>query len=460
MSVSKAALTAEGVYNMDTLKDILNDIGNFTMIVAGEEVSFPGVIGQSESGITLKCKLANSLYHKIREYDSLQIYGSVNGKEVTLLNVYFKSAVWYYDGQPTTVIFDPSEIIIGGCYATEPEVTQITISSPKFNSMLHSFPLQPSGSFSKESPSLLQYVDSPIIAANDKYGQLSIYQSFGHRWSSSVVSYEITTSASYKFDQSTKLSEAISRVAKVRNLFAFFANHYLALGNISLTNYDEGGVPHFPPNTVYLNHEEAMPSVEYPFLITSNIFEAEFETIWNKWLMMCIEAEPVITLFYEIICNRSTRINRFLNLSQAIEVYSCRYREKMAQEVANIRQCTKNGKNARIHLDHRFEDIFSMVAVPLEIDKDIIFVLSKAFSSMRNYFTHYDAEKYMEPSYQEMLAGCHILELVLLAIVYHEIGIPDDCIRDCKKRSEFQRFDEFVNMLNKNFLKAHNKSNQ
>lgn len=445
---------------MDTLKDILNEIGDFKMKIEGEEYSFPGILGQEENDVLLKCKPADSCYRKISRYNPYLIYGEVNGIEVTLLNVYFKSASWRFKNQNVTIIFDPSEIIIGKCYTTEPEVTQITISNPQFNNMFSSFPLQSSSSFSKESPSLLQYVDSPIIVANDKYGRLSIYQSFGGCWSSSLVSYEITTSASYRFDQSTKFSEAISRVAKVRNLFAFFANYYLSLGNISLTDYDEGGVPRFPPNTVYLNHEEAMPSGEHPFLITSNIFEAEFETIWNKWLSIYDEANPIVDLFYEIICNHSTRINRFLNLSQAIEVYSYRCREDEVKETARIREGTRTDKTPPIHLKHRLEDIFSMVAAPLEINESVIPALSKSLADIRNYFTHYDAKKYMEPSYQEMLAGCHILELVLLAIVYHEIGIPDSYIRDCKRRSEFQRFDEFINMLDKNFLKSHKKSKE
>lgn len=242
-----------------------------------------------------------------------------------------------------------------------------------------------------------------------------------------------------------------------RTLLVFFANHYLSFGAISFVDYDEKGVPQFPPNRVYLNHEDVIPASKHPFLISGDRVATDFESIWSKWLSIYDEASPIVDLFYEIICNRSTRINRFLNLSQAIEVYSCRYREKMAQEIANIRQHSKDGKNARIHLDHRFEDILSMVAIPLEIDQDIAFALSKSFSSIRNYFTHYDAEKYMEPSYQEMLAGCHILELVLLAIVYREIGIPDNHIRDCKKRAEFQRFDEFISMLNKDFMKSESK---
>lgn len=443
---------------MAVLKDILNEIGDFKMKIEGEEHSFPGVLRQEENDVILKCKLADSCYCKISRYDSHLIYGEVNGIEVTLLNVYFRRVNWYFENPNVTIVFDPSEIIVGKCCTTEPQVVGITISNPDFNELLLPSPLQPNNSFSQESRSLLEYADSPSIVANDKYGRLSIKKIYSSgSWSNSSINYEITTAIAYKFKTPVRLLEAVSRIAIARALLTFFANHYLSFGTISFVDYDEEGVPQFPPNRVYLNHEDVLPAPKHPFLIAGDKITTGFESIWSKWLSIYDEAKPVVNLFYEIICNRSTRINRFLNLSQAIEVYSCRYREKMAQKIANIRQHTKDGKNARIHLNHRFEDILSMVAIPLEIDQDIVFALSKSFSSMRNYFTHYDAEKYMEPSYQEMLAGCHILELVLLAIVYREIGISDDHIRDCKKRAEFQRVDEFINVLNKDFVKSENK---
>jgi len=308
---------------------------------------------------------------------------------------------------------------------------------------------------------LLEYADSPSIIANDKYGHLSIRKLYsGGCWSNSGINYEITTAITYKFKTPVNLLEAIYKIAMARALLVFFANHYLSFGIMSFVDYDEEGVPQFPPNKVYLNHEDVIPTPKCPFMIAGNIVEMGFELIWSNWLSIYDEANPIVNLFYEIICNRSTRINRFLNLSQAIEVYSCRCREDKVKKTARIREGTRVNKTPPIHLDHRFEDIFSMIAAPLEIDESVIPALSKSLADIRNYFTHYDAEKYIEPSYQEMLAGCHILELVLLAIVYHEIGIPDDCIRSCKRHVEFQRFDEFVNMLNKDFLKSRNKSKE
>lgn len=459
LKVLSLKINLNGVENMTKLEDILNSIGDFETKIADDTISSSGVLYKEENDVMLKCKFALRWYRSINPYtSSMQIYGKVNGIEVTLLGVVLKNGTHYGNEEYMSVTLDPSEIVIGKCYTAEPQIAQITISNPEFNGMLSSSPLQPNSSFSKESTALIEYTYSPPIKVVDRYGCLTINQTFGETWGRDVISYNIITAASYNFETSVGLSEAISRIAAAKNLFTFFANHYLTFGTISFLGAEEKESLTLSPYILYLNHEEIISFPQGPFLITSSKFEDNFQTIWVKWLAMYIEAEPVVALFYEIICNRSTRINRFLNLTQAIEVYSYRYREDDTKKVAQVREGTKKGKKPPVHLNHRLEDAFSIVSASLGIDESRIPDLSKSIADMRNYFTHYNAEKYIEPSYQEMIAGCHVLELVLLAIIYRHIGIPEKVIKACKRMVEFQRFDEFINLLNKEFLKSANGS--
>ena len=137
------------------------------------------------------------------------------------------------------------------------------------------------------------------------------------------------------------------------------------------------------------------------------------------------------TLFYEIICNRSTRINCFLNLSQAIEVYSNYYREKEAHNVAQADGCRKKD----IPLKYRVEDIIQYLNTYLSIDRLGIKSLSVAISNARNFFTHYNRARYKEPSFQEISAANRVLRYMLLAIIYKTIGLSDDCIKRCGETS-------------------------
>lgn len=60
---------------------------------------------------------------------------------------------------------------------------------------------------------------------------------------------------------------------------------------------------------------------------------------------------------------------------------------------------------------------------------------------MRNYYTHYNSRKYVEPSYDELFSAIHILRFILLTIVYTAVGITVDNIIECKKRAIFNKLD-------------------
>lgn len=55
----------------------------------------------------------------------------------------------------------------------------------------------------------------------------------------------------------------------------------------------------------------------------------------------------------------------------------------------------------------------------------------KCFVIARNFFTHYNKQRYNEPSIQEVLAANRVLRYVLLSIVYKTIGIESTDIKAC-----------------------------
>lgn len=434
---------------MKELEDILNCISDFHCYICDELISFPGILKNADEYIILQCKMKIEWYRKIDVYSSINIWGNVNGIPVSFLGVYLKDGVHCYERTDISLTFVPSEIITGQSTPMEIQVTQMKMSASAFNHMFSALPLQPTHSFSKDNPSVLNYTFPGVIEAADKYGKLCIYQTFKEEWSRNKINYKFSPIVEYNFHHPLKVMDAVEKLAAVRNLFVFFADHYLPLENILFESpASENEVGQEPCIcTLYLNVRENIPILQEPFLITTDAFSENFEMLWNRWLQIYEEAIYIPTLFYEIICNRSTRVNRFLNLSQAIEVYSNRYRKEAVAEAARIREKTKKGKKPPIHLNHRFEDIFMLLNSHLNIEKSKIPIISKALSDMRNFFTHYDEAKHTKPSYQEMFAACHVLEFVLLAIIYHEVGISDNYITSIKKRPQFQRLDEFVERL-------------
>ncbi len=435
---------------MKSLKKILDRIGDFSCYISDELACFSGILNGEKGNIVLRSKMKIEWYQKIDPYSSINMWGDVNGIPVSFLRVYLKGSSHRNEETTISLTFVPSEIIIGQSSSAEIQVTRMRMSISALNYM---FPTLPSHSFSEDNAPVPNYMVSHAIEADDKYGHLRLYQTVGKEWTYDAVSYKFSPIIEYQFRNPLKIMDAVAKIAAVRSLFTFFANHYLPLENITFESAESKSAENSIPRTctLYLNGGEDLPVPQEPFLLTTAAFSEKFGLVWNRWLQIYEEAMYIPTLFYEIICNRSTRINRFLNLSQTIEIYSRRYRKEAVVEVARMRERTRAERKPPIHLNHRFEDVFTLLNPYLEIAKSGIPVISKSLADMRNFFTHYDETKYAEPSYQEMTAACHILEFVLLAIIYHEVGIPDECIRSSRKRIQFQRFDEFVEMLTKDY---------
>lgn len=406
-----------------------------------------GVLRREKNNIVFQAQMALEHFKKIDElYDELQFWGTINGTPVTLMSVHSCNWSSSYGSKIVDIIFDPYEIIIGRCYEDEPKVCSISASITALYHMFSQKPLDLVFDLSKDNPYLLKYTYPKRIEVDDKYGHLQIYQTFSQKATGNAIIHSILPMIEYQFRKSVGIMDALGRIASVRNLFSFFANGYLPLENIEFADEHSEKIESQPlcDIVLYLNHQENIPSRNEPFLIRTKDFKEDFSHIWQSWLEMYEGANSILTIFYEIICNRSTRVNCFLNLAQSIEVYSGQYRKTEVAELARKYENTKPGKKPRIYLKHRFEDVFSHFNDCLEISEDEIPVLAKNLADMRNYYTHYNGENYTEPSYQEMFSATNVLRFVLLTIVYRQLGLNTEAIIDARKRVEFQFYREDI----------------
>lgn len=427
---------------MTSINDLLNKISDFKCVVDGKEIVFPGILQEENGNIILNAKFPLEQYRKIGIDADIVVLGEVSGRKATLMGCHITSASCTIGDNDISIYAVPNEIIVGGCFSSTPMAKRIIVSTPDLNYMFSgTSPLEPNVGISKDNPSVLNYTFPKPIIANDKYGEIQISQSFGAQWAVDYYKHNIISIIEYSFTTSLSLMDAVAKVSAARSLFSFFGNGYISFGDITFEIDGEENV-----YGLWLNYKEDIPAVNEPFLIETSAFENQFQKVWDAWLNLYESANPIPNLFYEIICNRSTRVNGFLNLSQAIEVYSNAFRNKQAKEIAKNDPDNKS-KNKEIKLIHRYQDILKEYNGALELIEPNIVDYAKGFSNMRNYYTHYNSSKYVEPAYDELFAASHILRFILLAIVYTAIGIPIDCILECKKRIVFSRFDDFTAVI-------------
>lgn len=427
---------------MASINDLLNKISDFKCVVGGKEIVFPGILQEENGNVILNAKFPLEQYRKIGIEADIVVLGEVSGRKATLMGCHITSASCTIGDNDISIYAVPNEIIVGGCFSSTPMAKGITVSTSDLNYMFSgASPLEPNVGISKDNPSVLNYTFPKPIVANDKYGEIQISQSFGTQWAVDFYNHNIISEIKYSFTTSLPLMDAVAKVSAARSLFSFFGNGYISFGDITFEIDGDENV-----YGLWLNYKENVPAVNEPFLIETSAFENQFQKVWDAWLNLYESANPIPNLFYEIICNRSTRVNGFLNLSQAIEVYSNAFRNKQAKEIAKNDPDNKS-KNKEIKLIHRYQDILKEYNGALELIEPNIVDYAKGFSNMRNYYTHYNSSKYVEPAYDELFAASHILRFILLAIVYTAIGIPIDCILECKKRIVFSRFDDFTAVI-------------
>ncbi len=426
---------------MSSIEDLLNKISDFKCVVDGKEVVFSGILQRENGDIILNARFPLAEYRKIGNDSDIVVLGEVAGGKATLLGCYIKSASWVMEKNDISIYAIPSEIIVGACFFSTPMAKRISVSTSDLNYMFSgSSPLKPNVCISTDNSSVLNFTFPEPIAASDKYGKIQIYQTFGTQWTADFYKYDIISIIDYSFEVPLPVMEAVAKVAAARNLFSFFGNGYISLGDITFEIDGDENV-----YGLWLNNRENVPAVHEPFLIGTSAFGDQFQKVWDAWLGLYESANPIPRLFYEIICNRSTNVNGFLNLSQAIEVYSNVFRYDKAKKLTESKGKIKN-KN-EIPLKFIYQDILSEYSGILGLNEEKIPDYAKGLSNMRNYFTHYNSKKYVEPTYDELLAATHILRFVVLTIVYIAVGIPLECVLECKKRVIFSSLDDDVHVI-------------
>lgn len=428
---------------MYRISDYLNIIGNYTCETTNGKSSLLGTLVKKEQETNcyiLQARIPISDIH-IFEVNSLDLYGMVNNMEISLLNCQVKSMSCIVESEYMNSIIELDKIVIGEHYKG---TACIQCVSAEFHALkyffLHFLPYPFTRNFKKE-----YLASNPPITADTQYGRISLQSSLAFESTYHQLNINSIPSVYYSFNAPKTVDSAISHLASLRNLFTFLADGYIEFCVVEYsTNSSTIPNPSGDAMTVFLNQPNVIAEVKEPFLVTQSGVESDFQKIVNKWLDFYQNSIYIPTLFYEIITDRSKGINEFLNLAQAIEIYSSYFRNDEAKLVCN------NDPDAEIKdmpsLKHRLTDIFSYLQAILNITDDQRDSLARIISKNRNFYTHYSS-KGKEPSFITVSRMIVLLRFVVLALVYKHIGVNDQSIQSCKSKNIYTAIDESINII-------------
>lgn len=432
---------------MKSINQLLNIIGNFELSLHEQNIKLIGSLSKRNTNIVLECQTNGDFMRElVANNDKHQIYGSIAGTEVTLLESYVTAGSFVgLDYEEGMLTITPSEIVLGRCTRDEVWVNAISACMVDLNKMFVGKILRTRFALSEENPSVLYHTFPKKISAKDKDGEICIDRGFEVHDGRDTIEFRIKPCIELKFNVPTEIHKAMTKIASVRNLLAFFADYYLPLGELSFTDEKteaEHGIGYCDCELI-LNYVEDIKTPEYPFLICTDAFENSFQDIWDKWQAFTTENKHIAALFYEMISDHSRRTNRFLNLCQCLETYSKHFR---ASEAAAIRNKYTSKKSAQVTLKHRLEDLFLHVNHYLLLKEDKCIELADTISKARNFLTHYGKGD-KEPSFDCIAYSNIFLHFTLLLVIYNMLGIDDRFILDCKSRIMYKRMSEYIEKI-------------
>lgn len=215
---------------------------------------------------------------------------------------------------------------------------------------------------------------------------------------------------------------AVQQVASIRNLFSFFTDYYLDITDFVLIyDRDKRQFAHY-----HMNYQEKQELTYRYGLLPSTFIWDNLAQMYNKWVKFSTYNHPFVWLYYEILCKHSVGVNSFLNQCQALELYSSRTpsRNEVARELYEAEMKSHNKKPQRnTPLAFRLYDLFLLIKFPFPVDKEHWLYFAKRMAKARNYFTHFSKDE-CEPSHIEIAAFTKLSRLMLINVVYTELGIP------------------------------------
>ena len=92
-------------------------------------------------------------------------------------------------------------------------------------------------------------------------------------------------------------------------------------------------------------------------------------------------------------------------------------------------------------------DILNLNNFLFKFKEDSLSEFAKSLADIRNYYTHYNDLKYIEPTYDELTAASQVLKFSLLSLIYISLDLSKNIILDCKHKVAFRDIDNNIEII-------------
>jgi len=385
--------------------------------------------------------IANTLFKRNHDdsiLDCFTIHGKVEGTLFSMINSQASAmesrlidTSQIEKGWECSIKIIPAEVVFGGFHANDDTViTSAVVNFENIDDFIHikAFETGLDGIKHVSPESVLLHLDMFSIR---------LYSTLSCQSSKKSTTYINEVKTEFVFDASTSICNARNHISVFCMLLSLLKLNYISTPSIELfirntDNYQEVQVSqnlgYYHMNYFQEKIEEVRPMPF--FLIQYEAIADIFENVVKRWYIVFEQDKPIIELFYQVLVKKSVDINKFLNLSQALEVYSNKYRKKQAK--ALVTKFPNNEvTNTSARLFHKIYDLLEYTNYCFYFSKNQINTVSRWITDTRNYYTHYGRltdRALVKPEERSIINSFMVYLLVIL--VLNKLGIPKRTIKN------------------------------
>lgn len=240
----------------------------------------------------------------------------------------------------------------------------------------------------------------------------------------------------FKYDKSQKYTDVIKDIYHFKAFLSILSKREIGIKKIEVNEN----------NLMFLNcikFIDDIPTNEWlahhynEFVLTIESINKDFLTIYDNFNILLEKSLPIFDIYLDILKYKPSDLNRFLNYTQILEYISKNYDSQNAYNV-----WVKNGKpSGRITLSDRIESIIGQVAYVWRLNSKKIYKLSRKIADGRNYYNHHTDET-KRLTNDELFRIPYFLEDVILAYIYHYIGVDNSIIKSSLNYNIY--YDKFI----------------
>ena len=424
--------------------DYIDKYGDFNIQNENGETQYKGRLIEKKNNIEVELVInsdeVKNIYNK-----ELYITGRVFSTNIALFNCIFSKCISNYFGQideksteeTSYVTLIPTEIILGYPDGVDPQT--INGISANMNQLCCFARFKdPSETGNPIGTDIV-----PLFSTNNDAEKINIY---GFN-STTLTRYKTTISnlvkVSFYFYKPTSPENGLHHISSLRNLFTFFTDYYLDIADFRLSyNDSEDQLAYY-----HINYKEKQVLKYEPGLLGTDYIWCHLKEIYIKWKHFSETNKPLVWLYYQILCNHSNGVNSFLNQCQALESYSSRThaRNATAKKLYKEEMRKQNKQANKTTLSFRLYDIILLLQYPFQFKQNQWFIIADRIAKVRNYYTHFSSTS--EPSFIEITAFTRFTRLLLIGVVYRELGISQRIIHSLVNLVHFANIKELLEMV-------------